>query len=90
LPTLIRAHVDGLSALGCPACLITDIAYEVRDRTGTVLERDDLMHGVTLPDTHGSWDWTVAPFGELSPDYEAVHQVKAIMLPQAGPEQPLP
>ncbi|MDO6962444.1 hypothetical protein [Rhizobium alvei] len=90
LPTLIRAHVDGLSALNCPACLITDIAYEVRDRTGRVLERDDLMQGVTLPDADRSWDWTVAPFGELSPDYQAVHQVKAIRLPQAGRAPTLP
>lgn len=78
VPGLLQAHLDGLSALAARTCLITDVSYEVIDASGTVLERDDLMHGVTLPDAEAEWQWTVAPFGELDPTYQAVHRVLAI------------
>ncbi|MDH6264712.1 hypothetical protein M2360_000093 [Rhizobium sp. SG_E_25_P2] len=75
---LIAAHVDGLQRLSCPSLLLTDQSYEVIDKTGKVLERDDLMKGVRLPPARAEWSWTVAPYGELSPDYQAVHRVASI------------
>jgi hypothetical protein len=80
VPGLLRAHVDGLSSLAARACLLTDVSYDVIDKGGKVIERDDLMHGVALPPAQAEWRWTVAPFGELSPDYQAVHRVAAIGL----------
>lgn len=90
VPRLIRAHVDGLSSLKARACLITDISYEITDRSGAVLKSDDLMHGVALPAAETEWQWTVAPFGELDPGYRAVHRVVAITPPPAAPERALP
>ncbi|MDB5524263.1 MAG: hypothetical protein JWM58_2026 [Rhizobium sp.] len=87
---LIEAHIDGLSALAARTCLITDVSYEVIDRSGKVLERDDLMHGVTLPAHQLEWQWPVAPLGELDPNYRAVHRVMATMPAQASPARPLP
>lgn len=80
VPPLLQAHLDGLASLTAPACLITDISYEVIDKEGKVLERDDLMHGISLPEPQAEWSWTLAPFGELDPGYKAVHRVVAIKL----------
>jgi hypothetical protein len=81
VPKLLQAHVDGLAALPAKACLLTDVSYEVIDKSGTVLERDDLMRGIALPPAQAEWLWPVAPFGELDPTYRAVHRVVAITLP---------
>jgi hypothetical protein len=75
---LIAAHVEGLQSLRTSSLLLTDRSYEVIDKAGNVLERDDLMKGVELPPARAEWSWTVAPYGELSPDYQAVHRVVSI------------
>jgi hypothetical protein len=84
VPRLVGAHIDGLSSLETKTCLLTDVSYEIINKSGDVLERDDLMHGVTLPAPEAEWRWTVAPFGELDPSYKAVHRVVAILLPQVA------
>jgi len=80
VPRLIKAHVDGLAALRARTCLLTDVAYEIIGKSGHLLERDDLMHGIALPAAEAEWLWTVAPFGELDPGYKAVHRVMGITL----------
>lgn len=80
----IAAHVAGLAALPCPACLVTDTAFEVRDRAGRVVEHHDLMHGVALPPVNARWHWPVCPFGELASDIERVHTVAACRLGDGG------
>jgi hypothetical protein len=87
---LMAAHVEGLGTAGAIACLLTDVAYEIRDRSGAVLEHDSLMHGIDLPEPDRQWQWTVAPSGELDPAYQAIHTVAAIKLPPAGPAPSLP
>lgn len=74
---LVEAHLEGLSALPCKACLVTDISYAVIDRTGHVHEEFDLLFGAAQPDHSAQWDWPVAPFGEESGDYQIVHKVIA-------------
>lgn len=78
IPILIQAHLDGLASLPAATRLLTDTSYEVIDKSGTVLERDGLMHGVALPEHRAEWLWPVAPFGELDQSYQAVHRVAAI------------
>lgn len=75
---LIRAHLEDLSALPCKTALLTDISYEVIDRQGKVIEADDLLCGVPAPQAKRSWDWPVAPFGEIGRDRQAVHRVIAV------------
>lgn len=74
---LITAHIEGLQALPCATCLVTDVSYAVIDRTGKTHETADLLHGVHPPDRKESWHWPVAPLGEESRDYKIVHQVIA-------------
>lgn len=77
LSRLIEAHLDGLAALPCKTALLTDVAYEVTDRQGKVVEADDLLCGVPAPAARHGWDWPVAPFRELGGDRQAVHRVIA-------------
>jgi hypothetical protein len=78
LQRLVRAHLDGLIALPCKTALITDTAYRVTDRAGQVLEEADLFYGVPAPAAKRAWTWPVAPYGELSKEYQAVHDVIAL------------
>ena len=74
---LLDAHVKGLAALPCPALLITDVAFDILDPTGTVMERVDLMHGLPMPQPDRAWSWPVAPQGEISKTYALSHAVTA-------------
>ncbi|TWD51113.1 hypothetical protein FB480_10575 [Agrobacterium vitis] len=77
LPQLIRAHLDGLAQVAAKTCLVTDIAFEVIDRTGKLREQTDLLFGVDVPEPTAAWDWPVVPLGEESKDYRIVHKVIA-------------
>ena len=73
----INAHLDGLSALGVPVTLVTDVDYRVFDRSGTLLEEQDLTHGRPMPSPESRWLWEVAPFGEEAADTRRIHTVHA-------------
>jgi hypothetical protein len=73
----VQGHLDDLAAFGCSVCLLTDTVMTERDRAGAVTETLDLMRGVALPAPDESWDWTVAPFGEVDRTHEYVHRVQA-------------
>lgn len=73
---LIATHLRSLAGLGVPTVVVSDVRYELRDRTGRVIEGFDLMQGARLPEAKAVWEWTVAPFGEEAQDVERVHLVK--------------
>lgn len=73
----IAWHLEDLRRFKARVCLISDVEMVERDRAGIVVERLDLMRGVALPPADESWDWSVAPFGEMARDREAVHRVCA-------------
>jgi hypothetical protein len=77
VPQLIQAHLDGLAGLPCKTALLSDISYEVTNRSGAVLEEADLFYGLPTPAIKRSWTWPVAPYGEIGRDREAVHRVIA-------------
>ena len=79
-PAVIAAHRDGLRMARGRSLLLTDIAYRIVLKDGSIAERHDLMHGVALPTPEADWEWPVAPFGELDPAYKAVHRVAAVRL----------
>ncbi len=64
--SLVRAHLDALQALPCPACLVADTLE--RGYEGQTLRYEaDLLHGVA-PGLEGQhWTWPLAPPGEISP-----------------------
>ena len=78
---ILQAHIDGLYAAPGRKLLLTDVAFDLVLKSGAIVERHDLMHGIALPEPAASWPWTVAPIGELDPAYKAVHRVVAIDIP---------
>jgi hypothetical protein len=77
---VLARHVAELAAAPGQKLLLTDVSFGLVLKSGMVVERTDLMHGVTLPAPDASWPWTVAPIGELDPAYRAVHHVVAVAL----------
>jgi hypothetical protein len=77
VPQIINGHLDRLSALPCKALLLTDIAYDTLDKHGAIIESHDLLFGIEPPKADKSWQWMVAPLGELSQDYSINHHVIA-------------
>lgn len=75
---LIRGHLDGLAHVPAKTCLVTDIAFDVVDRTGKVREQTDLLAGIAPPAHRVGWNWPVVPLGEESKDYQIVHKVIAV------------
>ena len=75
---LIDAHLEGLAALPCRSCLVTDVAFKVIDRTGKIHEEADLLYGRMPAAIRDRWTWPVAPIGEESPEYQIVHDVIAM------------
>ena len=78
---IIQAHVVGLEAMPCRALLVTDTHWTESDREGNITETFDLMHGCELPPAQQQWNWTVAPYGEISKNIQVVHRVVACQLP---------
>jgi len=65
--SLVRAHLDALRELPCPACLVADTLE--RSYTGQRLNDEiDLLYGVPLHLPGESWTWQLAPRGEISPE----------------------
>lgn len=60
---LVRQHLDGLAALPCPTCLVTDVT-ERGLRQGALDYEVDLLFGVEPGLTGERWTWNLAPDGE--------------------------
>ena len=60
---IMQAHLEQLDAV---CCLLAEMEIAHLAPDGTVLETIDPLRGLTLPPTHDSWHWTVAPRGEVS------------------------
>lgn len=73
--TLIAAHLEDLAAFRCRICLLTDVEMRKERRDGNIVERMDLLGGHTLPKPDDTWDWVVAPFGEIARNIARIHRV---------------
>jgi hypothetical protein len=78
--TAIDRHLAGLAACGYPVLLLTDLDERRLDRSGAVLQRLDLLHGRALPPPDASWDWLLAPYGDVADDECLVHTAGAWFL----------
>lgn len=89
---LVRQHLDGLSALDCPACLVTDVT-ERGLRQGAVDYEADLLFGVDPGLAGETWVWDMAPDGEAVRGLDVQRMVLGVLDVRAaraavGPGQP--
>lgn len=71
-----RAHLAHLRQFDAVCCLITDTRRDFLSRDGAVHKTEEQLPGIVLPAHDRSWDWEIAPPGEISPEYS----VRARML----------
>lgn len=78
---LIRRHLDWLQGLDAHVTLIADAEQWVRDAAGAVVEHTDFATPFEL-DYHAvdSWNWRIAPAGELAAGLYSTHRVIACEL----------
>lgn len=77
---IIEKHLELLqknSPLSILLCETNQIYY---DKNGKMIEDNDMMFGVKLPEAQDQWIWNIAPRGEDSKDYSIEGTVKAITL----------
>ncbi|ODN68989.1 hypothetical protein [Methylobrevis pamukkalensis] len=74
---VVGLHLAALRAVGRSVCLVTDTDCEVQNRSGMVVEQENLLRGHRLPAPADAWNWEVAPFGEEARDLRRVHRVEA-------------
>jgi len=66
---IINSHMKSLLDSECRVCLITDSMHEEINLHGEVIQREDVLFGIKLPDSAWHWDWELAPVGEISRNY---------------------
>lgn len=74
-----QAHIKALQAMNCPALLVTD--YERIDKTGDTT--DTVITSapqIALGEPLETWDWHIAPNGELGKNREVTLKVGAWLL----------
>ena len=79
---IMAHHLDRLGAIDAVRCLIADAEQTVRDRNGEIVEHTDYSAVFDL-DRHAyaSWEWLVAPPGELPEGLSAIHRITASRWP---------
>lgn len=71
---IVAGHIEALRRFAARVVLLTDVEGFEADVDGAVLERWDLLEGVTLPPPDESWDWMLAPVGETARDRSVHHR----------------
>lgn len=72
-----RRHLADLASFGATTCLVTDVGYRDVDRGGTTGGETPLVDESLLPPPDESWDWEVAPRGEIERGFARIHRVCA-------------
>jgi hypothetical protein len=75
---VIRAHLDYLARLPGRVVLITDVERLKIDMMRRVVERKDLLFGLTLPKPGEEWEWRLAPCPEADPRHHYFRRVVGI------------
>lgn len=89
--SLIRAHLDWLGDLPCPACLVADVEEQAVDEHVVALKAGEetvtpLLYGVEIrsnelrgAETARTWTWDMAPGGEALPGMDVRRRVLGIL-----------
>lgn len=75
---LVEAHLDWLHQLPCPAALVSDRAVEILGPDGGLLATLDPMKGAAAPAPDETWNWDIAPPGEIDRSHAIRHVVGAV------------
>jgi hypothetical protein len=85
--SIVKNHIEyllGFSNLGKKVLLVSDIEKEVLDLDGQLKLTESSIEGVDLEDygliSVNSWDWQLAPKGELDSSYSLNLKVQAVNL----------
>lgn len=70
-------HLATLRSFWAPVCLLSDLAYRDVQRDGSASEEHPLVDESLLPPPNGTWDWEVAPRGEIDRGFARIHRVGA-------------
>jgi hypothetical protein len=87
--SLVRAHLAGLAALPCPACLVADTLERGLDH-GRQRYEDDLLYGVDPGLDGETWTWLLAPRGEEHPELDIERLVLGVRDVHAEGPRPEP
>ena len=82
--SLMLRHLDLLANFDAERLLLADAEHTVRDAAGTIVEHTDFAGALGL-DGHAfaSWQWPLAPAGELAGGWSREHRVVACRWPGA-------
>ncbi len=75
---LIESHLDYLRRLPGVVTLITDVEKLKIDRAGNIVDRFDILYGVSLPWQADEWTWEHVPLKHASPDFAYHRRVFAV------------
>ncbi len=75
---LVATHLAALDTLAARVervCLITDTVQREEDRAGRTVDSADLLFGIAVPPAPETWDWEIAPFGEIARRRRLIHRM---------------
>lgn len=75
--SIVRAHLEALRTMPCPACLVTD-TRERGYRAGRPEYEADLLYGVDPALPGETWPWLLAPRGEMEPGLDVERMVLGV------------
>jgi hypothetical protein len=79
---IISAHFDYLKKFKATACLISDAERITLDESGEEASRQSALFGASPATQQASWEWDIAPYGELNRQQATRHIVIAAILGQ--------
>jgi hypothetical protein len=82
---LIDAHLNYLQRLPGVVTLITDVEKLQVDRSGTIVDRYDILYGRAIPWQADEWTWEHVPLKHLSPDFAYHRRVCAVTDVKSAP-----
>ncbi len=80
---MAQSHLVHLRQFDAICCLVTDTRRETLSRDGAVHNAEEQLPGIQLPPHDCSWDWEIAPRGEISTEYSVrARMLSVTILPQ--------
>ncbi len=74
---IMQVHLDHLASFDAMKCLIAETAIQHIDEQGQIVHERDPLNGLVLASPDRTWEWTVAPHGEVSQSYAVRNIVSA-------------